>query len=109
MALPTAVEKFSDFDNAALNSLSYIVGYEHSGNNKRYSMNDLTSFMSKLVTSPSDSTTLTDSFLLYNISMIVTNNQSYLKDVDFTQNTSTGTITGVTISFTTDQKILLRR
>jgi len=109
MSLPTTVEKFRDFDAASLGSLSYIVGYEYGGDNKRYSANDIASFLSKLVTAASDSGDLTDSFLASTISMIVTNGQSYLKDVDFTQNTGTSTITGVTIGFFTGQKILLKR
>lgn len=54
-------------------------------------------------------TTLTDPFFLEPVEEIVANAQAYIRDVNFTQNTDTGRITGLDITFYSNQKIIARR
>lgn len=60
----------------------------------------------KIITVPATGSTLTDTFFSNTITEIVTNNQAYIKDVDFTQ--SGTTITGVTITFVSGQVLIAK-
>ncbi len=109
--------KLSDIDSTvALASSASLIGVNDLGggsfSDQRWSIAQVATYilsgLKKLITVGSDGTTLTDVFFSTSVSELITNNQSYLLGVDYSQNTSTNTITGLTISFTSGQKILAR-
>lgn len=60
----------------------------------------------KVITADATGSTISDVFFASPITMIVTNGQSYIVDVNFTQDTGAETITGTTVSFYTGQKLI---
>lgn len=63
-----------------------------------------------LITSTVNSATIVDAFFATAITAIFTSNQSYLIDVDFTQDTGATSITGIGgLTFSIDQVILATR
>lgn len=107
--------KFSELDITGVNAFSSFVGLLKVGDtftNVRFSAADISDFIlqssRKMITVSEDGESITDTWIANNeVLELITNGQSYLAGVDFIQ---TGdTIAGLTISFYTGQKILLRK
>lgn len=60
----------------------------------------------KVITADATGSTISDVFFANPITMLVTNGQAYIIDVNFTQDTGAETITGTTVSFYTGQKLI---
>lgn len=95
---------------ASLNGTETFVGVRDNGDTTfsdyRYSISEIASIGRKRIIVPATGPTLTDVFFSNTISEIVADNQVYISGDDFTQVGTT--ITGVTISFTSGQKIIAK-
>lgn len=114
--------KFQDIDLVTLSETGTFVGVRDNGDGTftdiRVSASEMVRYITessrKIITAldaniGAGGTTLTDPFFLIPISELITNSQAYIKDVDFTQNTSTGTVTGLNMTFYDTQKLIARR
>jgi hypothetical protein len=113
-----ADKRFDQIANApSITNAAYFVGTFDNGDGTfsdyKYSFSQLVSAVSaltsKVITPASDSVSLTDTFFASSVYMIAMNSQIYVLGVDFSQNTSTNTVTLINgASFLTGQKILAK-
>ena len=108
--------KFSELDvSPDLSELDYIVGVRYNEETELYEnyTYQATAFVEyikglsrKIITVSEDGNSVTNNNFTGNeVQALLTDNQVYIRDVDFTQDDDT--ITGVVISFYTSQKILV--
>jgi hypothetical protein len=108
--------KFSELNTAPdLSELDYIVGIRYNEEtelyeNYTYPANTFKEYVKalsrKIITVSEDGNSITDNNFTGNeVQALLTDNQVYIRDVDFTQDEDT--ITGLIISFYTSQKILV--
>ena len=107
--------KLSSFSDAVpLDANSSLIGVEYDGSsaytNQRFTMAQLYGFLSKIVTAGATSATCTDAFFAIPIKSLVVNGQTFLLNVDFTQNTGTTSVTFTNgMGFDLNQKFLAQR
>ena len=107
--------KLSSFnDTVPLDANSSLIGVEYDGvsvyTNQRFTMAQLYGFLSKIITASATSLTCTDTFFAIPIKTLVVNGQTFLLNVDFTQNTGAGTVTFTNgMGFDLNQKFLAQR
>lgn len=108
--------KFSELDTAPeFSELDYIVGIRYNEETEVYQnfiyeaaevKNYVKAQLRKIITASEDSSSITNVVFEGNeVQALLTDNQVYIRDVDFTQDGDT--ITGLIISFYTSQKILV--
>lgn len=112
-----AKEKLSIFPIAPdLSDVDYVIGVRDNGDgtftNYKYTPEQIAAYVgsagasTKRIVVADSGDSLTDIFFSNAINAILTNNQTYLLDVDYTQDTGTETITGTTISFFETQVLI---
>ena len=108
--------KFSELDvSPDLSELDYIVGVRYNEETELYEnytyqaksfVDYIKGLSRKIITVSEDGNSVTNNNFTGNeVQALLTDNQVYIRDVDFTQDDDT--ITGVVISFYTSQKILV--
>ena len=103
-----ANEKFSQLTTGTAGSAGtdYYAGVRDNGDGTYTNYKYPTSGAKKIITVAAAGASLTDVFFANSVTYLMSNNQIFIIGVDFSQDTATNTITGITTTFAAGQVLI---